>query len=542
MASAALIDATDLVTWANRRDAQERLPQLVRRLILTPVLGISSIRFPAGEGVQSGGWDGVAVVANGNTFVPQGLSVWELGANGDPRQKAEGDYAKRLADPLAVNPAGATFVFVTLRRWPSKSKWVEEKARAGIWRGVRAYDADDLEMWLELSPAVHVWISAHLGKGSSAIQDLESFWNEWAGATDPRLSGDLVIAGREAEVEQLTRRLSGPTGASALLADSEDEALAFFAAVAERLPENDRDALFARGLVIRDPDTWRRFVVPDTPLLLAPLFAGADAAGAVRAGHQVFIPLGRESARGSETIELPRPRRAAAKSALLRMGLLEQQADVLATLARRSLLSLRRKLAVSPELQQPRWARPDEAPALLPALLAGTWDDSLDGDREVLASLAARPYEDFSRTLMRWQNENGSPVRRVGTNWVLVSKEDAWRLLARFLTADDLRRLHDAVIAVLAAPDPALDLPAKDRWMAGVLGHARPHSGLLREGLADTLAVMGALGGGAQLPGRGNNGQAFADRVVDDLLDRANADRTGGAWSSLADALPLLSR
>lgn len=541
MASAAYVDATDLVSWANRRDAQERLPQLVRRLILTTARGISSIHFPAGEGVQSGGWDGVAVAADGNAFVPEGLSVWETGTSTDPKQKAEGDYAKRLADPLGVNPADATFVFVTPRRWPSKSKWEEEKASAGIWRAVRAYDADDLETWLELSPAVHVWISAHLGKGSSTVQDLDSFWIEWAGATQPRLSGDLVIAGRKAEVEQLTGRLTGHARTSALLADSEEEALAFLAAVAERLPESDRDTLFARGLVIRDPDTWRRFVVSETPLLLAPLFAGADIAGAVRAGHHVFIPLGRDTAKGSETIELPRPRRAAAKDALLKMGLVERRADAVATLARRGLLSLRRTLAVSSELQQPRWARPDEALALLPALLAGTWDDSLIGDREVLASLAVRPYEDFSRTLTRWQNEDDPPVRRVGTNWVLVSKEDAWRLLARFLTVDDLHRLHEAVVTVLAAPDPALDLPTKDRWMAGALGHARPHSGLLREGLADTLAVMGALGGDTQLPGRRNNGQAFADRVVYGLLDRANADQTGRAWSSLAATLPLLA-
>ncbi len=87
-----LVDATDLDCWANRRDAQGRLPQLIRRLILATVDDISLIEFRAGEGVQLGGWDGIVEVEVGNAFVPKGLSVWEMGTNRDPKGKAEDDY------------------------------------------------------------------------------------------------------------------------------------------------------------------------------------------------------------------------------------------------------------------------------------------------------------------------------------------------------------------------------------------------------------------------------------------------------------------
>jgi len=56
-------------------------------------------------------------------------------------------------------------VFVAPRRWSSKREWAEGKEKDGRWQHVRAYDADDLETWLELSFAVHIWISEHLGKG-----------------------------------------------------------------------------------------------------------------------------------------------------------------------------------------------------------------------------------------------------------------------------------------------------------------------------------------------------------------------------------------
>ena len=73
-----LATATDLTLWAAQRDAQERLPQLVRRLILTTAPAVTRISFPAGEGVQKPGWDGVAVIEAGNAFVPVGVLALAL--------------------------------------------------------------------------------------------------------------------------------------------------------------------------------------------------------------------------------------------------------------------------------------------------------------------------------------------------------------------------------------------------------------------------------------------------------------------------------
>jgi hypothetical protein len=535
-----LITANDLALWANRRDAQERLPQLVRRLILTTVSGFSRLHFPAGEGIQYGGWDGLAEVAEGNAFVPNGLSVWEMGTNRNPKQKAENDYLKRREDPLGINPADATFVFVTLRRWNRRREWASQKSKEGCWREVRAYDCDDLEVWLELSPAVHAWISSFLGRDPSGAQDLQSYWNDWIEATNPPLWADLVIGGRETVAEQVLQRLTGPSGVLALRADSRDEALAFLAASLYRLPDDKRDVLLDRAFIIRDEVTWRQATASSYPLLLVPLFDGADVAPAIRGGHHVVIPRAQEGALSDEGIDLPRLRRSAAKEALQARGVPERRADALATVARRSLLSLRRKLALSSDLQRPAWAQPDEKQAILPAMLAGGWNESQEGDREILAALAGRPYEQVTSELTRWLNQSDPPIRLVGTTWLLVDKEDAWRLLSRFLTAEDLRRLEEAAVQVIGAIDPALDLPVEERWRANILGRSRSYSDLLREGLADTLALLGARS--AQLPlAGGRSGQSYADRIVDGLLARANVDMVGHLWASLSDVLPLLA-
>ena len=123
MPSRMLVDATDLNSWANRRDAQGRLPQFIRRLILATVDDISLIEFRAGEGVQLGSWDGIVAVEVDNAFVPKGPSVWEMGTNRDPKGKAEDDYQKRSDSPGSIDPGTTTFVFVTPRRWSSKREW-----------------------------------------------------------------------------------------------------------------------------------------------------------------------------------------------------------------------------------------------------------------------------------------------------------------------------------------------------------------------------------------------------------------------------------
>lgn len=96
------VDATDLVRWADRLDARARLPQLLRLLIHATVQQPRRVGFPSGESIQMGGWDGIVEAPEGNNFVANGYSVWELGVNQDVKGKADDDYDKRVKNPLGV--------------------------------------------------------------------------------------------------------------------------------------------------------------------------------------------------------------------------------------------------------------------------------------------------------------------------------------------------------------------------------------------------------------------------------------------------------
>ncbi|EOI3339458.1 hypothetical protein ACMSJO_000298 [Klebsiella pneumoniae] len=146
------VTATHLVQWSDKREAQGMLPILVRRLI-SVTSRITAITMPGGDSVNVPGWDGVVDVAQGNPWVPDGLSYWELGTSKDPASKANSDFEKRLEQISTAQKAQATFVFVTPRRWPGKSTWQEQARKKNAWADVLVWDADDLEAWLETSPA-----------------------------------------------------------------------------------------------------------------------------------------------------------------------------------------------------------------------------------------------------------------------------------------------------------------------------------------------------------------------------------------------------
>ena len=536
---ATFVDATDLVVWADRLDAQAFLPALVRRLILATTTQVSRVGVRSGEGVQLAGWDGIVIAEAGNAFVPEEASVWEMGTNQNPRQKAQDDYEKRTQDSQGVDPAQTTFVFVTPRRWPSKDAWTVERHAEGVWRDVRVYDADDMETWLETAPGVHVWLSVRLGTHPKEALDLESVWEDWSQSTDPSITMQFVLAGRKGLANKVIDWLVKSSETTlALRAESCQEALAVFAAIILDYSGSEREWLLSRIVVVDNVATWNALSLSNETLILIPRFEDDAALGrARRTGHRVVVALGAESTSGASE-EVRRLARGEAEEALRAMGIKEKRVRSLATLARRSMTCFRRELAVRPEIQRPQWAQSNACRRLVPALLAGVWTDTSEADRAVLSTLARCDYEAFFDSVSRWVGANDPPLRRVGDVFELVSREDSWAQLARYIRRDDLDRFRQVVLDVLGVPDPQFDLPLEERWSASVHGQVPAHSSRLYKGLAMTLAIMGARGevfavaGGATL-------RQQAEWIIRELLGRANQDMR--LWLSLSHVLPLLA-
>ena len=534
-----LADGTDLTLWADRREAQALLPKLLRRLIHRTVKQIINLDFPAGEGVQLSGLDGNLLVTEGNEYVPTGQSAWECSTRSDIGAKADSDYEKRCRNPRGIDPTQSTFVFVTPRRWRGKNDWVKTRKSEGIWRDVRAYDADNIEAWLELAPAVHIWLSNLLGKHPENAIDLDNFWADWSESTQPAMQIEFVLSGRLRVVEQIHAWLRHPTEPLALKTESRIEAVAVFAAAVHLLPSEEKNYHLFRAIVVYDLPAWYRLAVPGEPRILIPMFDGLDATTrATRNGHQVVIPLGRADTEIASTIRIPKLSREEAAKILVSCGLAEDRARTLASLAHNSMTAFRRRLSSRPEILQPEWARPEKGASLIPAMLAGAWNDNKEGDQQAIGALAQVPYEDFILILQRWSLESDPPIRHVGDTWSVISKYDIWSLLTRYLTKRVLECFEVVALDVLSSPDPRFDLPVDQRWMAGAFGASPQHSSSLYEGFAETLAIMGAHGDIfpqlAEIPLHD-----YATWIVRRLFERTHGDWR--VWATLSMVLPFLA-
>jgi hypothetical protein len=271
-------------------------------------------------------------------------------------------------------------------------------------------------------------------------------------------------------------------------------------------------------------------------LILVPLFNERSIiAAAIERGHHVLLPLGNGSGQFTGAIKLPRIERKSARHALIEMGLSDERAESLAVLARRSLSAFRQKLARNPELLMPEWAKGSVEKSLITAFLIGAWDEAKDADRDVVSRLACVPYAQVCERLTYWSTRSDPPIRHIGSTWFVVSKMEAWTWLTPYITQVDMENFEEIILDVLRT-DPRKDIPYKDWWMASILEKPLPYSSDLREGLADTLALMAARSDIADLSSS-RTAAEWAKRIVGRLLRSA----TGVTWASLSELLPLLA-
>jgi excisionase family DNA binding protein len=530
-----LVDGTQLSQWATTQDAQQRFPELVRRLLAsTP--GITNVSVRSGEGVSASGWDGRAE-STGTAYLPSGSLCFEFGVSGQPKAKFDEDYQKRCDNPRGIVPADVTFVFVTPRRWSGAAAAADARRAEGVFADVRVLDADDLEGWLQATPAVHHWISELLGRRPRDAETLERWWARFQAQTDPALPAALFLAGRDPEREQLAKFFAGPPSVITVQAGWCDEAIAFVCATIEAM-EREASKPVQPALLVSSAEVWDRVMIQLGRMTLLPLFDGPDIATAQQRGHHVILPAGREQIARGTRIELPRPHRQGAVEAFEAAGVDSNRAYELAALARRSLPSLVRTLARDPRIARPPWSQLPAAAVFAPLVLVGAWTAS-EVDTSVVSRMADERWPVIERTLRHWLSTDDPPFVRSGTQWHLASAEEAFLVLRDVLTSSDLDRWRQIAAAVLLEPDPTLELPPEDRPLAAVKGIARGHSSVLRRGLAEGIALVGSMGN--EPLSDGVSGADHARRLVREILGRAGSDGSGQVWRSLEDVLPLLA-
>jgi hypothetical protein len=538
------ITASHIINWANTKtkEAQANLPRLIRRLCFD-AKATRQIAFPAGDSTFVPGWDGVLSSDTGNAWIPTGPSFWEIGCDQEVFAKINSDYQKRLKATSAEIRAASTFVFVTPRRWINKTKWLAEHKSKNEWADVRAYDGDDLEQWLEQTPAVALQFSEELGLNGFGVESPSRHWAAWSQQCSPAITVEAFQTDRLLTRDELIKKIQASTALVGISqpivvrGDSVEEAVAFIASALLDSPE-----LSGNSIVVTHHEGWR-FVEANQQICVAVCTQTDIASSPPQRNGLVIIVPHAVGAKATEAkvedpnqVFLERPNIYEFEKALIAIGTEESDARRLSLSTGRSWTVLRRQTATNPAIQRPTWLATSQAASLVTLCLLGAWDANEPIDRQIVERLTDQPYEDIDRDLRVLSQVNDPPVWNIGGVWSAKSPLELLNLFGSQITSAQLDRFFAIAQELLSSPDPQLELEDKDRFAAQFYGKRRPESALLLESVCDALLKL-AVRGPDQAQLLALHIDSRVEKLVFELLSDASPER----WLCLSSHIPTLA-
>lgn len=533
------VRAEHLNIWANRYTAPAEFPRLMRLLVWALVRAPRSVNFPADEAVRLAGYDGVVDIAEPIWGIPSGSSVWELGTNKNIKAKADEDYEKRSGDPVGVDPASTSFVFVTPRTWPDKAKWASAKNLEKRWKEVLAFDAEDLVQWMEVSPPVAVWFSQMAALTPKGVRSLQGSLDDYRLATQPEFDPAGTLLGRQAQVDIVTRTLLSDPVTIELETMSQEEGEAFIGSCIAALPFDQQESIWARCLCVDDQDALRQVAATGERYVL--LMDGPSTPMPANAHLHTIVRMLRPGSGSPKAIVLPSPNMRQLIDWVEKQGVERNDAFQRCYDADGSLERVRRAFLRSGP-PPPDWSGPSVAPTVAAVILVGTWDGGNEADQAIVSAIAGCDYARFEAAIGSWTLGANPLMTRAGNEWRVHSRHEAWRRLEPYLRTEYLEGLIDSSKRVLLEPDTRFELQPDERWLAGMHGKRRSLSEALRKGIADAILILATRGDDRQPCYAGVRATDWADRSVHGIFEHSTEPdfwrRVRGELSELAEASP----
>ena len=477
--------------------ARSQLAVLLRLLVKGTCSELQKVDFPAYENAERPGWDGEVEVKSASLNVPAGKSGWEFSCTKNPLPKANGDYEARSSSVPKHVRRSMTFVFVTPRNWRGKKKWETSKRKECNWKQVIAYDASDLEQWIENSLAAQIWFSEQIRKPIEGYRSLEKCWDDWATVTDPHLSSALfqsTIETHQAKFVNWTK--SDPSAPFVIAADSRDESLAILCCLIE---EQREECVFGtHNTIILDSGeaVSRVLSVTSNELLIVAANSKVEKAMASYYGdlHCAIVTTKNSPFGKPDIIQHPLSN-SDFYNALEKMGVDRIMIPRIARESGRSPIILRRQLAQGDSVKQPRWIKEwSLVMKLIPAALVGSWSESCEGDCCILASIASAKYsnvEDAVATLMSLEE---APVWSIDKYRGVASRMECLFSVAPAMTRTKLTQYFSSTERVLTTDIVAHKSPASIEEFHGTLDESSVYSRELKSGMCETLVLFAIYG------------------------------------------------
>jgi len=545
-----LVTSRDLENFADTRLSQGLIPELVDLLIRQSVSNLRYCRIPHGDAIGQRGADGRVETPGGyGEFVPAGESVWEFGSGADPRRKATEDLSNRTRSLEADVRSRSTFVFVTPRSsgWDGdkQQEWCDEHRGDG-WKSICVIDGVRLEAWLREFPAIGMWLLRHMDDTKS-VEGMEIPKEHWenlealsAQHGDPPLPPALFLTGRDEAIRELGLLFRGEKNLLCLGIEAERDAEDFVAAYLASIVGTDVSGEYRRCLFVGREDTWRslvslgaRHVFVAHPRMDLVRSGEQLHLAAMRRGHGVVIPIDGGGAVGGRITRLSNPSALSIRGVLSDKGYSPERARELSEAGAHSLAALKRVLRGLGEL--PPYAGSSLARQLAQATLIGGWLGNNAADREALEQLLGKSYGEWIETLRPESLRSDTPLHLREDQWRVSPRGEAWTALGPHLFDEDLDLFAALALRVLGETHPKFDVSPSDT-IAELLALPSSYSGQFREGIAESLALLGTMG--AALTSCSTD-KATSVAVLS--VRRVLAGASWKLWASLGPVLPMLA-
>lgn len=545
-------EALDAFVENDSRRAQEVLVELTYRLVCaTDQNPKEPVHFPLD--VSQRGLDGYLNASIATPYFPEGKSYWQFGTDADIKTKFEKDlkaFEKRIPENERSDKAA---ILVTM--WSGtkkekflvkeKEKWLQSKRETGKWPLLRILDGTNLIDWVSSYPVVDRWLAQQLGKNLlPGLSTIEEHWKalEQLGHPPP-MTPSLFTAGRDVAVQRLKHVLERSEPTTELRFDTREpeDVIDFISAVFYTYPLERLDHLRGRCLIVDNADAWKfassslqpHVLVATAKLVQQPEWK--ELLLTARSNRHTILYSSLPGAKPSNAaVTLNTPTARDVEEALKQIGHPSEFSRSLAKKATGSLAEVKDWLMnIS---THPSWGQGTEGSDMMLAAIVGGFDSENGSDRAALEVFVGKSFGEWIRNLSALTTLPTSPLSHTNEVWRFTSRYRAWRVLAPRITNEDLKRFQTLATTVFQESHPEFELPREERHLANLQGKQRKYSSALREGLADSLALIGSEPGLLTGCSKGMPNQV-AGAVVREVL--SNSDWK--AWASLNSVLPLLA-
>lgn len=361
------------------------------------------------------------------------------------------------------------------------------------------------------------------------VVDASTYWDMWAtGADGLRLRYDIVLSGREKESELVQKACKSPMFVC-IESNSQSDAFAFVVAtILNSSPENAN-----RTLIIDNSDSYTDFINESASLIIV-TNVQENPNYPVSKGHSIILcGTPADKILHASKVVLPTVDREGFRNSLKSCGFDEYKIAGLIQETKRESALLRRTLGIN--IEKEAWMKPENNKYYLPAILLGSWDETREGDKDLVARFAGMDYLEFDKGLQLLHNSDEPPLYKVGSIWQISSPKLLLSRVMGEISAGTIEHFKDCLDWVLEDDDPDV-IAKRDANDLHFWQDKHLYSGYIRKGLLQSITIMAVV-----LESQGKSTEwidgFIANKLKDFSLARFLSNRQNLQW--MAESSPI---